>query len=138
MARYVYDCVSCGAETTATHAMGTAPIAVPCVPCRGIATRSFDIQFNQDTRRFRSGISQATGQPYAQSRGEERRIEHETGIAFVGRNDLTPREKQLGAYAKHVREGGERVASDVINPPEPVARKSVQDVLREKKVSLRP
>ncbi len=137
MARYVFACVSCGLETTSSHAMGTAPLAVACPSCRGIAARSFDVQFNQDMRRFRSGLSPATGQPYAESRGEEKRIEKETGVTFIGRQDLSPREKQLAAYSKHVREGGERLAPDVVNPPAKVKRKTVQQVLRERNVSLR-
>ena len=136
VARYVFNCEDCGEEVSEQHAMGTAPLAMECPSCGGCSSRDWQIQFNQDMRRFRTGKSQATGEPYAQSRAEERRIEKERGISFVGRNDLTPKEKHLASYAKHVREGGERVASDVINPPEKVQRKTVQQVMREKNVRL--
>ncbi len=117
--------------------MGTAPIFVECGACGAQARRSFDIQFDQDYRRFRVGRSQATGAAYAESKAEERRIEKERGIVFTGRNDLTPKEKRLAEYARHVRAGGERVDPNVVNPPEVVKRKTVQQVLAEKKVSLR-
>lgn len=135
MAFYDFAC-DAGHVGSEWHAMGFAPLDVTCEDCGQTAHRVYDFQFSQDNRRFRVGKSQATGEPYAESRAEERRIEKERGITFVGRNDLTPKEKHLAAYAKHVREGGERVASDVINPPEKVQRKSVQQVLKEKNVRL--
>lgn len=138
MARYEFECQDDRGLTVHTffesHAMGKCPPSSVCDEHNLVALRTFDSNFEQDTRRFRVGRSQATGQPYAESRAEERRIEKERGISFVGRNDLTAKEKHLASYAKHVREGGERVASDVINPPEKVQRKTVQQVLREKNV----
>ena len=135
MARYTFDCDECGAEVSEQHAMGDAPTEVVCF-CGGRAGRSYDVQFTQDYRRFREGKSKATGQPYAESRGEEKRMERERGITFIGRNDLTPKEKHLGEYARHVKAGGERLAPDVVNPPEKVKRKTVQQALREKGIRL--
>lgn len=136
MARYVFECEDCYEEHVETFAMGEAPVVVQCRSCAGNATRSFDIQFQQDGRRFRQGISRTTGQAFADSLAAERRIEKEKGIVFVGPSDLSQKEKRLAEYAKHVRAGGERLASDVVNPPEIVKRKTVHDVLRERNIKL--
>lgn len=66
---------------------------------------------------MRQGRSHATGLPYAQSRRDERVIEKEHGLEFVGKSDYPEQWKTLAEHARHVKAGGDPVAPNVLNPP---------------------
>lgn len=135
MARYAFACPSHG-EFDAFFPMGEAPEKVACeqivlvkprafnafqgdrFPCRLSSARVYSFNFQEDRRRMRSGISPATGKPYAESRAQERMIEQASGIVFAGKNDLLPHERQAIAYAEHVKTGGDTVENPVHIPVE--------------------
>lgn len=122
------------------HPMDDAARATPCpVPgCGRYCARTYvePPNFTEDKTRHKD-YSRILGQGESpQSRGDLKRIEKEKGIYFT--NTLTEKEKTLKQYAQHVRQGGERVDAATINPPEKVQSKTVQQLLREKNVKLKP
>lgn len=86
---------------------------------------------------MRKGISAATGLPVAQSRSEERRIERERGIEFIGRKEMPSDWKRMGEYARHVKSGGDRVDPELVNPTKLESTKgSLLKKVRERGISL--
>ena len=119
MARYEYRCEIDGSTFDLYGAMGSQPDRLPCICLHGMARRVFDFQFQQDNRRLRKGISPVTGQPFAESRAEERRIEKERGIEFVGPGDMPKPWREARDYKAHIDQGGERLGFSAIHAPEP-------------------
>ena len=132
-----YRCTYCGQIGEVTHPP-KVPVFVACVHDRQIATRYFgpeNVPYHQEDRRhMRQGRSHATGQPFAQSRGEERAIEREKGIYFTTKAEMTPQEKVLREHARYVKEGGTPMKPEVLNPPpDPrVAPGTIMKKVREK------
>lgn len=143
MARYSYLCpgepdASECHEIDRWFDMGQAPSFVTCEEHQHKAPRYFDFQFQQDNRRFRKGRSAVTGERYAESRAEERRIEKERGIEFIGRGEMPEKWKRAAEYSRHVKTGGDRDASleRAIAAPEPVKSKTILQRMAEKGVRV--
>lgn len=118
MAIFGYRCPQCGEVGEATHPMG-ATVFVRC-PCGGSAERHYApeylFQHTEDRRHMRQGKSHATGEPYAQSRREERVIAKEKGIEFVGKSEMPSQWKTLAEHHRYVKQGGTPLAPEVLNP----------------------
>jgi hypothetical protein len=57
-----------------------------------------------------------TGEPYAQSRSEERVLEKTRGIEFLSPREMPKQWEKLRDYARHVKAGGERLDPHKVNP----------------------
>lgn len=113
MARYVYACPGQPGDAESHelerfYPMGQAPQIEWCDDHMHNAPRTFDFQFQEDKRRMRSGRSNTTGQHYATSRADERRIEKEKGIEFIGPSEVPDKWRRAKEYAEHVKTGGDR------------------------------
>lgn len=118
--RYDYRCTSCGEVGEVAHPHDQTTFVV-CAACKQPATRYFgpeNIFYTQEDRRhMRNGKSHATGQPFAQSRKDERVIEREKGIYFTTKADLSEKEKTFAEHTRYVQAGGTPIAPNVLNPP---------------------
>lgn len=118
-------CVGCGAP---------AYYGPECFECLNRRNPFRDIQVAaQDRTRFKD-YSQVLGpnEPPPQSHTDLKRLERERGIQFGGA--FTPQEQKLKDYARHVKEGGERLPANEINPPEKVESKTILQRMDEKGV----
>lgn len=118
--RFEYRCSVCGQVGDLVHPFGVA-VFVTCTTCGGLARRHFSPEgtfyHQEDRRHMRHGRSHATGQEFAQSRREERAIEKEKGIEFVGKSDMPEQWKTLRDHYVYTKQGGEPLAPNVLNPP---------------------
>lgn len=154
MARYVFRCTSYFVETAdgtsgrellahlrrsrythdieARFEMGKAPTTIDCDVHGTVAPRVFDFQFQEDRRRLRGGgISLVTGQPYAQTRAEERAIEQARGIEFVGPAEMPRQWREALEYRRHVDSGGERLPFEQVHAPEVVETRPLTSYMDE-------
>ena len=106
MPYYEYQC-DCDAHI-AWFDMGQAPRSIK-PKCGCTAPRVYGFNHVEDRRHMRKGLSPATGMPYAESRGEERRIEKEKGIEFIGTGEMPKHWGELKEVAKEVKKTGEKV-----------------------------
>jgi predicted nucleic acid-binding Zn ribbon protein len=121
MARYAYVCPNCEEVGTIQHPMNESVFVVHegCfVPCERYLTADTIFQTQEDRRHMRGeGKSHATGQPYAQSRREERVIEKAGNFEFIGKSEMPEQWKALREHAQYVKQGGTPLAPNVLNPP---------------------
>jgi hypothetical protein len=91
--------------------MGQAPIETTC--CSVMAQRVWGFYHQEDRRHMRTGISRSTGQPYAQSRTEERVIENQMGADFVMTSEIPDNIKFAKEYGAHLKAGKDPLPPDV-------------------------
>jgi predicted nucleic acid-binding Zn ribbon protein len=121
MARYDYICPRCEAVEEVQHSMTETVFVVHegCfVPCEKYFSPDNIFRTQEDRRHMRGeGKSHATGQPYAQSRREERVIEKAGGFEFIGKSEIPEQWRTLAEHHRYVKAGGTALAPDVLNPP---------------------
>lgn len=139
MPMYGFECTSCGREFDYYARMSEIAHASPgCPYCHGTSRRIFSVpQYSEDRTRFFRGAtgtrySHMLGQDMPESRSEFHRICEQKGIEPVSRASIPSHWKEAASYARHVRDGGERVDPASVVPKEPIEGvKSVRDMVRE-------
>lgn len=131
MAFYEYRCEATGLCIEVQLPIGTAPDEAPCLMCNSRidhltenlhnVKRVFNVPyFVEDKRRWRKGVSPATGRAYAESRQEERRLEKELGIEFIAPSEMPAHWKASLDYKKHIDAGGETLKYEDVIPAEKI------------------
>jgi hypothetical protein len=113
-------CQVCGdIEITRSIHEGVAEIE-PCPHDGYVAKRIWEAPYAQEDRlrmwrnQYGTRHSFALGEEMPESRRDLRRIERQRGIEFT--SELTPQERTIMDYRKHVDTGGERLTSEQVNP----------------------
>lgn len=139
MPLYAFDCTNCGRDFDYFAKMSEISAAAPgCPYCHAPGRRVFTVpQYSEDRTRFFRGpsgsrYSYMLGQNMPESRAEFHKICEQKGIEPVSRSTMPEGWKAAAQYARHVREGGDRVDPASVLPKEkaePV--KSIRDMVRE-------
>jgi hypothetical protein len=116
---YPYRCPRCGAIDEVRHGSKDA-IFVACGECFAVAERYFAPEylpeFTEDRVRFKNLRHTLGPGQLPDDRKTLRAVEREKGIEFIGKREMPEDWKKFLDYGRHVKQGGERLDPEKVNP----------------------